>query len=440
MAVTLRHSFESGQSSGTTVTTGNSGTGGNAFDSVTINTTCTCTYDSSAYRGSLGCAVSSGGTSGQGAVNWTTAIGTALPHGYGRLLVNASSFSVAFPFMRIRGGASVQVTRLAFTTAGKVEIRNSSNSVAGTSTTVLNTGQWYLIRWDVTVGSSATGIVYIHTDPTSATPTETLTVNAVNFNTNNINEHNAGIGASTANVPTFHFDDIVLTDQGVPGPPIQSINISETVTAADSIARTLVASRAAAESLGAADTIARTMIAARAAAESATVADAVARAVVTSRSAAESVAASDAVARATVMTRAGNETLAAGDAIASGLLLPRSVAESLTAGDAATRSVTASRSISDAVTATDSATAATLASRTAGETMALVDAAGRLLLLGRAVPESLTATDSVNANLVVPTGAPGSLVSALSAASLVSVAAGAGLRSTTGGVGRVSSG
>lgn len=253
MAVTLAHTFESGQASGTTVTTGNSATGGNAFDSVTINATCTCTYDSSAYRGSLGCAVSSGGTSGQGAVNWTTSIGTALPHAFGRILSNASSFSAAHPFLRCRGGAAVQVFRLSFDASGHVQLRNTSNSVVGTSSTALNTGQWYLIRWDVTVGASATGVVYIHTDPTSPTPAETMTVNAANFGTNNINEYNAGIGAATLNVPAYHFDDIVLTDVALPGPPIQTITVAETVSFAEAVARGFLALRQVAESLTADD-------------------------------------------------------------------------------------------------------------------------------------------------------------------------------------------
>lgn len=253
MAVTLRHGFEAAVAGGTTISAVNSATGGNAFDSITSGAGTAATYDSTAYRGSLSGAFSSGGTSAASSANWTTSIGAAVPRCYGRTVVNGSSLAVMVDFLRCRA-AGTQAFRVRLNTAGKVELRNTANTLLATSTTTISTGQWYLIRWDVTVGASATGVIHIHTDPTSATAAEVMTASSANFGAASVDEVNFGAPVSAlANVGTFRHDDVVFTDVALPGPPIQSITMAETISLAEAVARGFVAPRAIAEAVSIAD-------------------------------------------------------------------------------------------------------------------------------------------------------------------------------------------
>jgi hypothetical protein len=375
MAVTLRHSFESGLASGTTITGGNSATGGNAFDTITSGTGTTATYDSTAYRASLSGLFSSAGTSAASSANWTTSIGTAVAHVYGRTVVNGSSFTVVVDFLRCRA-AGAQTFRLRINSAGKLEFRNSANTLLATSTTTFATVTWYLIRWDITVGASATGVIYIHTDPTTGTAAETLTANTASFGTSNIDEVNFGAPVSAiANAAAFRHDDILFTDVALPGPPTQSIAIAETLSAADAIARAVARSRAAAETLTAGDTIARAVAQARAAAETVTAGDAIARAMAGARAAAETLSAGDAIARAVAAARTAGEGLAAADTVGRGLVVARTVAEGLAATDTVTRSWATGRAAAESLTAADTVTAvATAAAVNSGHATTQVSA------------------------------------------------------------------
>jgi hypothetical protein len=374
VAVTLRHSFESGQVSGTTITGGNSATGGNAFDSITSGTGTVAAYNSTAYRASLSGLFSSAGTSAASSANWTTAIGTAVARAYGRTVINGSSFTVLVDFLRHRAAAT-QTFRLRINTSGKLEFRNSANSLLLTSTTTFSTGQWYLIRWDIPVGASVTGVVYIHTDPTTATAAETLTATLANFGTSNIDEANYGAPVSAlASVASFRHDDILFTDQGLPGPPTQSITITDAVATAESLGRTLALSRAVADAVGTAESLARALAASRAAADAVTTADSPARALSIARSISDAVTTSDAATRSTALTRALADGFTTADVAGRTLLLPRALADGIHAGDVAGRAMAAIATAADAVTVADVATPRRSLSRSAADAVGLAEA------------------------------------------------------------------
>jgi hypothetical protein len=223
MATTLTHSFESGQASGTTITTGNSGTGGNAFDSTTIGAGAALTYDSTALRQTLSLLATTTGTVSASSANWTTSI-SAMSRVYGRFLVRPTVTGVLTPWVRGRG-AGTQNFRIAIETTNKITLRNTGSSTLVTSAGAMTTSDTWLIRFDVTIGASATGVLYIHYNPLSGTPDETLTANSANFFTSNCDELNWGVAVATANVGV-RMDDIVGGDVVLPGPPIVTITPS----------------------------------------------------------------------------------------------------------------------------------------------------------------------------------------------------------------------
>lgn len=403
MAVTLTNSFESGQSSGTSITAGNSGGGaGNAFDTVTSGTNTVAQYNStSAYLGTLCGLFSSGAASNASSGNWTTAIGTALPRVYGRTVINGSSFTVVVDFMRCRG-TGTQTFRLRINSSGKLELRNTANTVVATSTTTISTGTFYLIRWDVTVGASATGIVYINTNLTTNTPDETMTANSANFGVLNVDEANFGCPVSAiSNAAAFRHDMIMITDQGRPGPPTQTATITDTWQTADALTRSLTLPRDLADTWATADVAGRALALPRAVADTWQTADSVDRATADSRPVTDTWATTDTPARSLALPRPVTDTWQTAETPTANTTYPRPVTDTWQTDDALTRAATYARPAADAWTTADSVDRSTAESRTVTDGWQTADDVGRTMALLRQATDAWQTADSPTTQLVL---------------------------------------
>ena len=169
----LAHTFESGQTSGTTITTANSGTGGDAFDSTSVGSGGALTYDSTASRGALSLKATTGATAVNASATWTTSLGGPWSAAWVRCTFRPDAFSSTGIVFRLRG-AGVQTGRITYSSTGKIELRNSANSVVATSTASMSAGTWWRIVAYIPVGSSAVGTLYIYYDPASVDPDETI--------------------------------------------------------------------------------------------------------------------------------------------------------------------------------------------------------------------------------------------------------------------------
>lgn len=394
MAVTLANSFESGQPSGTTISNANSGgTAGSAFDTITSGTNTVAQYSStSAYLGTLCGLFSSGAASNASSANWTTAIGTALPHVYGRTVINGSSFSVLVDFMRCRAGGT-QTFRLRINTSSKLEVRNTANTLVATSTTTFSTGTFYLIRWDVTVGASATGVFYINTNLTTGAADETLTVNSANWGTGSVDEANYGCPVSAvSNAAAFRHDAIVLTDRGLPGPPTQSISIADTWQTSDAATRSLALPRALTETWATTDVAGRSLL--------------------LPRNVTDTWQTSDTADRLAAYARPITDTWVTSDTANRAVSLPRAVADAWATSDGADRTLALLRQVSDAVAVSDVASRHLALTRAVTDGWLTADDASRILILTRPVVDGWATSDVADAHvhtprqLVVYIGAP----------------------------------
>lgn len=395
MAVNRRQSFESGQSSGTTITNVNSAVGGDAADTVTIGTGASVTFDSTAYRGLLSMASSTGASTSVASFNWTTF--TTLPRAYGRAVINASSLAVLLDFLRMRA-AGAQIFRLRLNTNGKLDFRSATgNSIIATSTTVFTTSAWYLIRWDVTIGASAPGAIYIHTDPTSPTATEILSTNTGSFGTANADEFNIGAAITAlANVGTFRCDDVLLTDQGLPGPPIQSVTISDSAAGSDAVTRVLLLPRPVGDTAAGSDSSSRQLLVARSLTDAAAGIDTVARQLLLARSVGDAAAGIDSTARALILPRALTDAAAGVDTTASNTVAARQVTDTAAGTDAPARAVLLPRAVLDAAGGTDTTTGSVVLPRTAADAAAAVDNPSAGVSLARAATDAAAGTDTVS--------------------------------------------
>lgn len=334
MATTLAHTFESGQSAGTTVTTVNSATGGDAFASVTIGTGAGVTYAASPFRGTLCLRCTTSGTSAQAFATWTTAF-TAASRVYLRATIRVDTIAAGMAVVRLRGGG-VQTARIAVTAAGKLELRDSGNTPRATSSASMTAASTvWRIALDVTVGASSTAILYIYYSATSTTPDETLTASAQNWGTSNVDEISWGFVGAVASADLL-LKDVVATSVALPGPPAQSASLSESVSFTDALARQQTSARSLAETVTLTDALARQQSASRPLAEALTVVDAATRTLVLPRALSESVSTADAVTRALAQARGVTEQVALVDAVGRAYAASRELAEALSFADAVT--------------------------------------------------------------------------------------------------------
>ena len=220
MALTLSNSFESGQVNGTAISTGNSGGGaGSAWDSVTNGTGATSVYSTTALRGTLSGLFTVGATSGTAKASWTTSLGGAKASLQGRFTVQpvALGGAAGIPVHRFVSSGT-QAARISIESSGAITVRNSASTILATSVGTMTTADTWLIRYNITFGTSGSATVFIHYDPTNPVPDETLTASAAAF-TGSVDELGVGVAASVTNT-AVRLDDIITTDQGVPSIPV----------------------------------------------------------------------------------------------------------------------------------------------------------------------------------------------------------------------------
>lgn len=224
----VANTFEGG-SNGTTLTTGNSGgTSGNAFDTVSVGSTGTVTYDSAqsmhgTYSAKM---VSDANWTGPSAVYWNTT--SAAPYFYTRLYVRTLTAPASASHTYLYGSS------VAFGSTGKFIItrNNEADIVTGTYTYLANT--WYRVEVEYLISATVgqvTAKIYLGD---STTPVDTVQTPA----TWSVGVPAPGIGFSYIWIPraaTMWFDDVGANNTGWLGPTSTQISDSDTFTFTDAI-------------------------------------------------------------------------------------------------------------------------------------------------------------------------------------------------------------
>lgn len=217
MAIELTNSG-GGQADETAVTTGNSSAGGDPWNLVTIAVGAEVTYD--VVNSSTWHRFSTGATSGQARVEWTsTSITAAMPRIYGGFWfrIPAAALGVNNTYLMRARAATVQTTRISVSTGLKLQIRNSANSAAQQSAASIAADTDYWVRYDIAVGAAANGTVEWYN--ASGTLIEALTAVAANFSTGNVDEVGYGIASNVSSQPPYFLRGFVSSSTAWPAPP-----------------------------------------------------------------------------------------------------------------------------------------------------------------------------------------------------------------------------
>jgi len=224
MAVTLSNTFEGGTDT-VGITAGNSGgASGNAFDVMSIGTSGSCTYSAtSPIKGSLSGVFTIGGTSNKACGEWTTSLGT-VSRIQGSCYIQPLTMPTAARLGFLRFAASgAQCARISLGTDGKLYIIDTANSVQANTTAAMTTSDKWYLTYDITFGATGAYTFNVYESLTATSPTETFSGTA-NFNTS-ANEFDVGIAASTINT-SIRLDNVIVTDQGIPGAPLVSATVA----------------------------------------------------------------------------------------------------------------------------------------------------------------------------------------------------------------------
>lgn len=207
---------DAGGTNGTTISHANSGgASGNAWDTVTIGSGSTLTYDNSVHHGA-GQTLSSKFVVPAGITTYHFWNLTTLTGGGG----STTQLNTRQYFQPAAIGIKQQIHKCLATvsntfvggiyidTTGHVLIEDSAFSIKQTSTTVLSAGQMYRLEYKWVFDASAGIIeVKIFTNPDSLTPAETLTATGLNtstaFNSCHFGVVNAGASSITSNQTGF---------------------------------------------------------------------------------------------------------------------------------------------------------------------------------------------------------------------------------------------
>lgn len=223
MALPLANTAE-GVTTGTTLTTTLSASGGNAFDTVTQGTNATLQASTTqAAGGTESYRIVMGSPFANTRNIWSTSMGTqTLIYGRMYLWMSAlptTNMAVAQMATGSRMGAVV------ITTTGKIQWASQTTTLAGTaSTATVPTSAWFRIEWSyqvIAAGNANGSAYYFNTAAVeSATPTETITATAMvtnaqaNFTQVNLGQNDGGLAAAT----NFYMDNLALSGTGLPGP------------------------------------------------------------------------------------------------------------------------------------------------------------------------------------------------------------------------------
>lgn len=216
------NSFEGG-TNGVTVTAGNSGgASGDALDAVDAGTGTVQFSTAQAAHGTTSMVVATSTSSVAYAGYTLASVGSDIMRGLFRL---TSLPSVVQILARYMSGAS-QGLRVNVKAAGTLEVRDASNSVVGTTTAMVSTGQWWRLEMQTTLGAGTGACALrLYNSPDGTTVTDSLTLSNLTL-TANATALRYGVGAAAASIPNTWIDDIAVEGATWHGPAVQTINVS----------------------------------------------------------------------------------------------------------------------------------------------------------------------------------------------------------------------
>lgn len=212
-----RQNFEAGVTDGTDITTANSvGPAVTGFDSI-VGLSGNVVYSTTqAHHQTFSCKISTGLTTNNPAVLWSTGIG-ALTDFYGRVYIyftaNPGGSIDLFTGNNGAGGSM----RIRITNAGKLAILDGGNTQQAITTNSISLNQW--VRYEFhTVCNASTGSVELKLFNTPDSTIATETINATNINTNTqADTYRFGMRTNSASVTAFYLDDIAIDSAAYPG-------------------------------------------------------------------------------------------------------------------------------------------------------------------------------------------------------------------------------
>lgn len=222
---TLTQNFENG-TSGTTITTSNSGGGTNtAFDAVSGPPSGgTMAFSNThADTGSLSMEIATGSTAGACLVEWQASLGTQSEiwfRVYCYLTANPSSNIGIIQVL----DSSSQCAELFVLTTGALRMVNAAGGTITTTTATVPLSQWFRVEGFVVAGTS-TGqtSVSLYDTAQSTTATETDTSAATQVLTASINRIYYGlVNAGLTSIGPYWLDDIGVSSIGYLGPVLLS--------------------------------------------------------------------------------------------------------------------------------------------------------------------------------------------------------------------------
>lgn len=372
-----------GGSSGTTVTTGNSGgASGDAWTAVTIAGGDGLTFDNThAAHGNLAYKIvaTTGATFFERTYPGATT--TVALRFYLYIAANPSSLVTLANFTS-SGTVRCMVN---ITAAGKLQFQSASG-VATLMGTVTPTGQWVRVELTATLNAVTGSMTLKRFDnPDSNTVGDSITASGQNLGGSADRYRIGRLGFSTGSFSGGHWiDEIAANDTGVAiGPLAAERSLTDSITVSDSTARGVADQRALSDTI--------------------TVSDSLARAAATeSRTAADTITVSDTAAGRTADSRQVADTITVTDATTSGTADPRPASDTLTVSDAITAGVDQGRDLPDTISVSDSLDRAAVDGRTLGDLITVTDATLTQLATARALADLITVTDGLVWN--VPAG------------------------------------
>ena len=223
---TLLNNFEGGTSAATISTSNTAGSGNASFDAVTIQSTGTAVFGTTAAHGTLGAAI----TNAAGNAAWVQWESSLTSTGIGGTLYLREALRVAslpaseVAIMRgMTAGGGAQRWRICVTTAGKVTVRTqgSTNAVVGTSSMSLSTGTWYRIEAAMAAPNSTTCTAEVRIYVGDATsPAETIgPLTGLDF-AGPVYQVRFGHCAAASSVTALLVDDVGVSDVAWLGPAV----------------------------------------------------------------------------------------------------------------------------------------------------------------------------------------------------------------------------
>lgn len=193
---------------------------------VLVANNATVVYDNTSAalaEGSLAGKFSTGGTPGQGMLQWTTAFPDGGTDHYGRVYFYATTFAslvnTVTVGVEVRDSAAARAAQIMFGSDGKIRLRNASAVVVATSATVLSDATLYRIEYRVIHSDTAGQIIARLYAGHSTTLIEEISASSVDTNAD-AGQSRIGMFGTVANLGPFWFDGVVANATTWPGPVV----------------------------------------------------------------------------------------------------------------------------------------------------------------------------------------------------------------------------